>query len=143
LGPPLVVPVDRPAHQLRPDLDYAYQRQLEALTRARRGVADIATARKRLELQLQQLQQPAAKLADRLAKAAEAGREDLAAEARSRACEVAERLDGLRHVYATTQSDESRAQAASMRLRRPRQMTSGSARRPSRPRRQSRKPRPR
>ncbi len=57
MGPPLVVPVETPNRDGRPDLDYAYQRQLEMLTTVRRAVADIATARKRLELQIQQLEQ--------------------------------------------------------------------------------------
>ena len=113
LGPPLVVPVDGPAQQRRPDLDDLYQRQLEALTRTRRGVAQVATGRKRLELQLWQLEQTAAKLADQVALAVEAGREDIAAQARSRASAVTERLGDLRQLYATAQSDENRAVAAS------------------------------
>jgi hypothetical protein len=40
LGPPLVVPVEIPAQETRPDLDFSYQRQLEMLTRARRGEPD-------------------------------------------------------------------------------------------------------
>ena len=36
----------------RPGLDAAYQRQLVALARSRRAVADVATSRKRLELQI-------------------------------------------------------------------------------------------
>ena len=42
----------------RETLDYSYQRQLELLTKVRRGVADVATSRKRVELQMNQLQQP-------------------------------------------------------------------------------------
>ena len=57
MGPPLVVPVETPNQDARPDLDYAYQRQLEMLAKVRRGVADIATARKRLELQIQQFEE--------------------------------------------------------------------------------------
>ena len=34
-----------------------YQRQLEMLQKVRRGVADVATSRKRVELQMNQLQQ--------------------------------------------------------------------------------------
>src|SRR5689334_24568297 len=41
----------------RETLDYSYQRQLELLTKVRRGVADVATSRKRVELQMNQLQQ--------------------------------------------------------------------------------------
>jgi phage shock protein A len=34
----------------RQTLDYSYQRQLELLQKVRRGVADVATIRKRVEL---------------------------------------------------------------------------------------------
>jgi hypothetical protein len=74
LGPPLVAPVEIPAQETRPDLDLSYQRQLEMLTRARRGVAVVAATRKRLELQIEQLEKQAARLSDQLGQAlAEAG----------------------------------------------------------------------
>ena len=44
------------AEDPRETLDYSYQRQLEMLTKVRRGVADVATSRKRVELQINQLQ---------------------------------------------------------------------------------------
>ncbi len=44
------------AEDPRETLDYSYQKQLELLQKVRRGVADVATSRKRLELQLNQLQ---------------------------------------------------------------------------------------
>ena len=40
----------------RETLDYSYQRQLELLQKVRRGVADVATSRKRVELQINQLE---------------------------------------------------------------------------------------
>ena len=43
------------AEDPRETLDYSYERQLEMLQKVRRGVADVATSRKRLELQMQQL----------------------------------------------------------------------------------------
>jgi phage shock protein A len=39
------------AEDPREVLDYSYSRQLDLLTRVRRGVADVATSRKRLDLQ--------------------------------------------------------------------------------------------
>ena len=42
------------AEDPRETLDYSYQRMLEQLTQVRRGVADVATSRKRLELQASQ-----------------------------------------------------------------------------------------
>jgi phage shock protein A len=43
----------------QPGLDAACQRQLEALRRSRRNVADVATAAKRLELQIAELERQA------------------------------------------------------------------------------------
>ena len=53
--------VDR-AEDPRQTLDYSYQKQLELLQKVRKGVADVATSRKRIELQMTQLQQQADKL---------------------------------------------------------------------------------
>src|SRR5258708_13178626 len=55
----------------RETLDYSYQTQLELLQKVRRGVADVATSRKRVELQINQLQQSSDKL-DRQARHAPA-----------------------------------------------------------------------
>src|SRR5919198_399341 len=50
------------AEDPRETLDYSYQKQLELLQKVRRGVADVATSRKRVELQASQLQAQSAKL---------------------------------------------------------------------------------
>src|ERR1039458_6365670 len=119
LGPPLVVP---PGSALlhpedpRETLDYAYQRQLETLTQVRRGVADVATSCKRVELQISSLEQQAAKLASQRAHALEAGREDQAAEAGSREAEIRERLSELRGQFRSLTADEERLTTASQRL---------------------------
>src|SRR2546430_16356526 len=68
----------------RETLDYSYQRQLEMLQRVRRGVADVATSRKRLELQISQLEQQSGKLENQSRQALQIGREDLAREALTR-----------------------------------------------------------
>ena len=64
LGPPLVVALEsvlRPPDDPREALDYSYQRQLESLTKVRRGVADVATSHKRVELQAAALERQAGK----------------------------------------------------------------------------------
>jgi hypothetical protein len=66
LGPPLVVALEsvfRPPDDPREALDYSCERQLEVLQEVRRGVADVATSHKRVELQVGQLEQTAAQLA--------------------------------------------------------------------------------
>src|SRR4051812_41356465 len=72
------------AEDPRETLDYSYQRQIELLSKVRRGVADVATSRKRVELQAAQLEQQSQKLTDQAQKALSMGREDLAREALTR-----------------------------------------------------------
>ena len=62
-------------------LDYSYEKQLEMLQKVRRGVADVATSRKRVELQIASLDKQVAKLDDQARAALAGGREDLAREA--------------------------------------------------------------
>ena len=59
-------------------LDYSYQRQLESLQQVKRGLADVVTAKKRLQMQGAQLQQTVEKLTGQAQQAMAAGREDLA-----------------------------------------------------------------
>jgi phage shock protein A len=100
----------------RETLDYSYQRQLELLTKVRRGVADVATSRKRVELQMNQLQQSANKLEDQARKALSMGREDLAREALSRKSSAQSQLNDLQVQYAQLQAEEEKLTVASQRL---------------------------
>jgi hypothetical protein len=116
-GPPLVVPLDDdPSLNARPDLDIAYERRLEMLTRVRRAVADVATSRKRLELQANQLEQQIGKLGEQSRTAMEAGRGDLAEEAGARRGAAREQLADLQRQYAGMQAEEGRLTVASQRL---------------------------
>jgi phage shock protein A len=100
----------------RETLDYSYQRQLELLTKVRRGVADVATSRKRVELQMNQLQQQSNKLQDQARKALSMGREDLAREALTRRSSAQSQLDELQGQYAQLQGEEEKLTLASQRL---------------------------
>jgi phage shock protein A len=100
----------------RETLDYSYQRQLEMLTKVRRGVADVATSRKRVELQMNQLQQSSAKLEDQARKALSMGREDLAREALGRKSSAQSQLNDLQAQYAQLQGEEEKLTVASQRL---------------------------
>ena len=62
----------------RETLDYSYEKQLELLKNVKRGVAEVVTAKKRLELQKVKLEQNVIKLDDQAREAVIAGREDLA-----------------------------------------------------------------
>lgn len=104
------------AEDPRETLDYSYDKQRELLQKVRRGVADVATSRKRLELQMQQLRQQADKLEDQGRQALSAGREDLAREALSRRSAVQTQQSDLEEQYATLQGEEERLTVASQRL---------------------------
>jgi phage shock protein A len=104
------------AEDPREMLDYSYERQLELLQQVRRGLADVATSRKRVELQLTQLQQSSAKLQGQAQQALAAGREDLAREALTRRAAVASQIGELQGQQASLQAEEDKLTAASQRL---------------------------
>ena len=76
-------------------LDYSYERQLELLQNVKRGVADVVTAKKRLQLQTQQLEQNVVKLDTQARQAVAAGREDLARQALERKSGIQQQLQQL------------------------------------------------
>jgi phage shock protein A len=101
----------------RETLDYSYQRQLEMLTQVRRGVADVATSRKRVELQMNTLRQQQTKLEGQAKQALGAGREDLAREALGRRAAISSQLTDLENQYHSLQADEEKLTMASERLK--------------------------
>jgi phage shock protein A len=83
------------AEDPRETLDYSYEKQLEMLQNVKRGVADVVTAKKRLQLQTNQLEQSVVKLETQARAALGAGREDLAREALQRKAVVQQQLQDL------------------------------------------------
>jgi phage shock protein A len=104
------------AEDPREMLDYSYERQLEMLQQVRRGLADVATSRKRVELQQGQLQRSAGKLQDQAQQALAAGREDLAREALTRRAAVTSQVNDLQSQQASLQAEEEKLTLASQRL---------------------------
>jgi len=76
-------------------LDYSYEEQRRQLQNVKRGIADVTTAKKRLELQYTSMQQQVDKLDGQARQALGAGREDLAREALTRKTAVQSQLDGI------------------------------------------------
>src|SRR3712207_2421765 len=76
-------------------LDYSYEQQLQLLQNVKRGVADVVTAKKRLQLQTDQLEQSLVKLDTQARQALAAGREDLARQALERKTAVQSQLQDL------------------------------------------------
>src|SRR3954454_22508766 len=104
------------AEDPRETLDYSYEKQLELLTKVRRGVADVATSRKRLEIQMQQLQSSSDKLQGQAQQAVTAGRDDLDREALTRRGAVNQQLADLQTQHAQRQAEEKKLTGASQRL---------------------------
>jgi phage shock protein A len=104
------------AEDPRETLDYSYQRQLELLSKVRRGVADVATSRKRVELQIKQLETQSAKLQGQAEKAIAADREDLAREALTRKSGLTTQIQDLQGQHANLQGEEEKLVLAQQRL---------------------------
>jgi phage shock protein A len=59
-------------------LDYGYQKQVELLQNVKKGIADVVTSKKRLQMQSSKLEQQIVKLDTQARQALSQGREDLA-----------------------------------------------------------------
>ena len=59
-------------------LDYGYQKQVELLQNVKKGIADVVTSKKRLQMQSTKLEQSVVKLDTQARQALSQGREDLA-----------------------------------------------------------------
>jgi len=98
-----------------PGLEAAYRRHLLTLTRARRANADIATRRKRVELQIGELERQADEVEAPASKTMDASQGGAADQGRTTR-DVAEQLADLRRQYADMQAKEQRISTASRRL---------------------------
>ena len=72
------------AEDPRETLEYSYQKQVEQLQNIRRGIAEVVTSKKRLELQVTRLQQSVTQQEENARDAVRANRDDLAQEALTR-----------------------------------------------------------
>ncbi len=97
-------------------LDYSYEKQLELLQQVRRGVADVATSKKRVELQAQKLEASVAKLDGQARQALQAGREDLARVALERKKGVQAQLQSLDTQRQQLEGEQAKLQTSEQRL---------------------------
>ncbi|MCH9830100.1 MAG: PspA/IM30 family protein [Actinomycetia bacterium] len=104
------------AEDPREVLDYSYEKQLELLQKVRRGVADVATSRKRIELQLQGLEKQESKLEEQARAALAGNREDLAREALVRRSGLHTQIADLQSQLAGLQEQEEKLVVASQQL---------------------------
>jgi phage shock protein A len=97
-------------------LDYSYEEQLRQLQNVKRGIADLTTAKKRVEMQVNNAKQSVAKLDGQAKAALEAGREDLAREALTRKAAAAAQLPELETQFNQLQTQQDNLVAGEKRL---------------------------
>jgi phage shock protein A len=76
-------------------LDYGYQKQVELLQNVKKGIADVVTSKKRLQMQSQKYEQQVVKLDTQARQALSQGREDLARAALERKAVIQGELQSL------------------------------------------------
>lgn len=104
--------------QLRTSLDDTYRAQLAQLQRVRRGVADVTTSRKRVEVRLRQLEQQVAALDTQAREAVQRGDDDAARVALGRKVGLDDALGDLRERHAGLRREEATIADAAARLER-------------------------
>jgi phage shock protein A len=89
-------------------LDYSYTKQLELLQNVKKGIADVVTAKKRLQLQESQMQQQIVKLDTQARQALAQNREDLARVALERKQGVQNELQSLDQQIADLEAQQQK-----------------------------------
>jgi len=100
----------------RETLDYSYEKQIELLQNVKRGVAEVTTSKKRLELQKAKLQQNMDKLDSQAREALKSNREDLARMALERKAALATQAESLDQQIADLEKEQQKLVAAESRL---------------------------
>ncbi len=98
-------------------LDYSYQKQMEMLQQVKKGIADVVTAKKRLGMQAQKLEQSVVKLDTQARQALAAGNEELARTALERKQLAQTELQSLDQQVAELQSQQDKLTESEKRLR--------------------------
>lgn len=100
----------------RQTLDLAYQQQLENLTKVKRAIADVATARKRIEIQADQVKAQGDKLAEQAKAALAQNNEPLAREALTRREALVAQLQDLNTQHQGVVDQEAKLAATATKL---------------------------
>lgn len=100
----------------RETLDYSYEKQLELLQNVKRGVADVTTSKKRLELQKAKLQMNMDQSDAQARDAVKAGRDDLAKMALERKVALQAQAASLDQQIADLTAEQQKLMAAESRL---------------------------
>ncbi|MGC9195600.1 MAG: PspA/IM30 family protein [Syntrophobacteraceae bacterium] len=97
-------------------LDYSYEKQLELLRNVKRGVVEVVTSKRRLQLQSDSLKENLEKLDGQARTALGAGREDLARMALEHKQVIVQQLQGLEGQIADLEKEQEKLSTAETRL---------------------------
>src|SRR3712207_4782479 len=98
-------------------LDYSYQRQLESLQNVKKGIADVVTAKKRLQMQSQKLEQSVVKLDTQARQALGQGNEELARVALERKNVAQTELQSLDQQVSELENQQTKLTESEQKLR--------------------------
>ena len=98
-------------------LEYSYQKQIELLQNVKKGIADVVTSKKRLQLQEQKLRDQVVKLDTQARQALAAGNEDLARTALERKNVAQTELQSLDSQIAQLEQQQEQMTASEQKLR--------------------------
>ncbi len=98
-------------------LDYSYQKQIELLQNVKKGIADVVTSKKRLQLQEEQYKQQVVKLDTQARQALAVGQEDLARQALERKNVIQTELQSLDSQIAQLVQQQEQMTASEQKLR--------------------------
>jgi phage shock protein A len=105
------------AEDPREVLDYSYERQLQMLQDVRRGIVDVTTSKRRVELQKSKLEETTNRLQGQARQAMSAGREDLARSALERRAVLTQQMTDLDQQVQTLDGEQAKLEQAETRLR--------------------------
>ena len=104
------------AEDPRETLDYSYEKQLDLLQNVKRGVAEVTTSKKRLQLQKEKLLLNIQKLDSQARDAVRSNREDLARLALERKSTLTSQIVGLDQEISGLETEQAKLVAAEQRL---------------------------
>jgi len=98
-------------------LEYGYQKQIELLQNVKKGIADVVTSKKRIQMQSQKLEQQLVKLDTQARQALSQGREDLARTALERKTLAQTELQSLDQQVSELERQQEQLTANEQKLR--------------------------
>ena len=104
------------AEDPRLTMDYSYEKQVEMLQSVKRGIVDVVTSKRRIQLQAAKLQDNVAKLDVQARQAVSAGRDDLAKVALERKQAAMMQLQGLDSQISDLEKEQEKLTTAESRL---------------------------